>query len=385
MQKVNELNFYILDTINQIPQPDWNNLFGSDIIESYGYHKTLEESGLDEFSIHYLVGKRGQETIAIVPFFTMDFSLTTIIRGRIQKIILGIRKLLKRFLKMRILFVGAPMTEHLYIGISEKEDSNLIFKNILEKLSQFSRKYGIKTMTFYNLTNEHAKLRTYLEKNGFHCMEDLPNSQIQMKFANIEEYINTMGSSTRKDIRRKLKKSCSMVKLETQVVDNIENEIEEIYKLYMNNFNDSDIRFEVLTPQFFINISRNMDGCVKYFLTRDNGKLVAFNLCFVKNDCFIDKVIGLDYSCAYDYSLYYTTLFYNIDWCIKNGVRYYQPGQGDYDAKIRLGAKLIPLYLYVKTANPLLSLFAKPVTRLIAPKNFDPALKNLAKYKIQDN
>ena len=77
-----ELNFSVTNTIRDIPEKDWERLFPKDIIENYGYHKTLEESHLKEFSIAYLLAKRGSNLIAIVPFFTMDFSLTTLIWAR---------------------------------------------------------------------------------------------------------------------------------------------------------------------------------------------------------------------------------------------------------------------------------------------------------------
>ena len=47
-------------------------------------------------------------------------------------------------------------------------------------------------------------------------------------------------------------------------------------------------------------------GGVLYYV---NGKLSAFNLCFVYNDLLIDKFIGFDYEIARQYSLYF------VSWC----------------------------------------------------------------------
>jgi hypothetical protein len=46
--KNHNLQFVMTKTIKDIPQDCWDKLFGQDIIESYGYHKTLEESNLME-------------------------------------------------------------------------------------------------------------------------------------------------------------------------------------------------------------------------------------------------------------------------------------------------------------------------------------------------
>ncbi len=375
------ISFEVLDTINKIPRDTWEKLFAEDIIENYGYHKTLEESRLKEFSIAYLIARRGSNLIAIIPFFTMDFSLTTLIQGPLQKPILFIRRLFKRFLMMRLMFVGSPTAEELYFGIAKGEDETELFPKVFEKLYEISRLEKIKTLLIYNLNKNHVKLRKYLVDNGFTAMEDLPTTRLEIKEKNIEEYIANLGSSTRKDVRRKLRKSAELVTLETETTDNIDNVSGEIYKLYMNNFNDSGIRFETLTSEFFKSICRNMPGVAKYFITRYNNKIVAFNLCFIKDKTCIDKFIGFDYEFALKYHLYYTTFYHNIDWCIKNNIRFYQPGQGDYDAKIRLGATLIPLFIYIKSFNPLLNLLMKPIIKMISPQKFDPALKNLKKYR----
>jgi predicted N-acyltransferase len=311
----------------------------------------------------------------------MDFSFTTLIRGRLQKIIFYFRKLFKRFLVVRLLFVGTPVTEQLYMGISKEENLELLLDGALRKLTEFCKDNGISTTLFYNLTKKHNRLADYLRKNGFACMENFPNARLQISTHSLEEYINQLGPSTRKDIRRKMRKSASLVELKTEVATNLENIIDDIYKLYLNNFNESDLHFEILTPDFFKKIFYNMPGVIKCFLTKDGEKIVAFNLCLIKNKVCIDKFIGLDYSVAHRYKLYYTTFCHNIEWCIKNGVYFYEFGQGDYDAKIRLGAQLIPLFIYIKNSNPLLSLAMKSIIKLIEPKNFDPVLKNIKKYK----
>ena len=127
-----------------------------------------------------------------------------------------------------------------------------------------------------------------------------------------------------------------------------------------------------------------MPGVAKFFITYADDKIVAFNLCLVKGDYFIDKIIGMDSSVSHKYNLYYTTFCHNIDWCIKNKIRYYIMGITDYHPKIRLGSKLIPLYIYLKMFNPLLNLFAHPIIRVIEPKNFDPTLKALRKLKREE-
>ena len=213
-------------------------------------------------------------------------------------------------------------------------------------------------------------------------MENFPNTILEIKAKNLEDFIQNLGSSTRKDLRRKLRKTASLVTLKTEVLTDIFAIQNEVYRLYTCNFEESDVHFETLTPEFFHNIQINMPESTRFFITRAGEKIVAFNLCLLKGNTLIDKVIGMDKKISRMYSLYYTTFCENIDWCIKNGIRYYVLGITDYHPKLRLGAKLMPLYIYVKLFNPLLKLFSRPLVRFIQPKNFDPTLKNLEKNNL---
>lgn len=371
------LNFSLVNTIKEISKERWDNLFGTAIAEGYGYQKTLEESHLKEFSFGYFLAKRNEDTVAILPFFMMNFSFATLMGGFLQRI----ANKLKRTLSLKILFLGSPTTEEFYLGIDKNEDLNEFFEEALEEIRNFSLKHKIKGISFFNLSEKNKPLREFLKKKGFIEMESLPTTLIKIKVKSLDDYIRGLSKNTRKDLRRKLKKSEAQVKLTTLECDEIKDLLPQIYKLYLNNFIQSAVHFETLTEEFFQNIGKNMPQIAKFFLTYDQEKqkLVAFNLCLIKDRLFIDKFIGFDHEVAHKYHLYFTTFCHNLDWCIKNGYQFYQPGATDYYPKLRLGAELIPLYIYAQAFNPLLHLFFKLVAKFIQPKNLDPLLKKIKK------
>ena len=376
-EKITPLRFAIVNTIKDIPESDWERLFPEGPIEGYSYHKTLEESGLKEFSFSYLLARRDEQLVAIIPFFTTDFSFTTIIQGPLQKTIIRIQKVFSRFLKLKILFVGFPTCEELYIGISKEENLNEILDAALDNLYAFCRQEKIGTLLFYNLTEEQKPISKYLAAKGFARMENFSNSVIKMDVSTLDDYIAGLSRNARKNIRKKLRDSTLRAQLSTEIVDDIDGISDKIHQLYMNNFNDSKVHFETLTTDFFRNICRNMKGRAKFFITRDKDKIVAFNLIFIKGDKAIDKFIGFDEKLLFDYNLYYTTIIHNIDYCMKNGIRFYQMGITDYEPKLRLGAYLVPLYIAARFLNPALNLFSRPLVRMIEPKRFDPTLRKL--------
>ncbi len=371
------LNFFIIKSIRDIAQQDWDNLFGESLIESYGYLKTLEEGGTEEFSFGYLLGKRESHTVFILPFFTMDFSFAMLMPGYLRKLAVK----LERWLKIKVLFLGSPTTEGFSMGLSPHENLDIILDRALEKLHSFSKEEKIGGILFYNLSQKDARIAAYLKRKGFLKMDTLPTTEISIKAGSLEEYINGLGKNTRKDLKKKLRRSQELSQLKTEICEDTTGIIDDVYRLYLNNFNDAEVHFEILTKEFFLNICRNMPGVAKYFITYDQGKIVAFNLCLVKNGVFIDKFIGFDYRVAHKYHLYYTSFCHNIDWCLKNSLHLYQPGFSDYHPKLRLGAKLLPLYIYTKAFNPFLNALIRMLKPLIEPKNMDPMLKQIEKQK----
>ena len=381
MDKNSTLEYSILTSINDIHPNDWDNLFGKDIIEGYGYHKTLEESHLKEFSFYYLIAKRNQKIVAIFPFFTTDFSFATLLPDSLEIIIFNIQKIFHRFLKMRLLFVGSPAAEEIYLGCSKDEDLNLIAEGAINKLRGFLGKKKISTILFYNLTKKNSRLVSDLKTKGFKLMESFPNSVIKINARSLQEYISNLGPNTRKDLRKKLKKSADLVTLNTEMRKDLTGIENAVYRLYLNNLEDSGVSFERLTPDFFRDIFKNMPGTARIFITKDKDKIIAFNLIFIKNGVCIDKFIGFDRQLSHKYHLYHNTFCHNIDYCIKNGITTYQLGVTDYHPKVRLGAKLTPLYILVKSFNPVLRLFSGLIIRMVEPKKFDPILRNISNYE----
>jgi len=371
------LSFSILESMEEIPQQEWDRLFDKTIIEGYGFHQTLEQSKLKEFTIKYLLGKRDNSPVLIIPFFVMDFSFDMLIAGPLN----GLVKKLKSIFTLKIIFLGAPTAEEFYMGIAQEENLDSILDAAIEKIEEFSRKEKIAGFLFYNISQKHPLLMEYLEKKCLIKMEGLPSTIIEIKANSLEEYIKGLSKNMRKDLRHKLKTASCRAKLTTERRQDINGISEEVYQLYMNNFLDSDVHFEVLTKEFFERINTNMPDTVKYFITRDKEKIVAFNLCFVKDGLLIDKFIGFDRALAKEYHLYFTTFCHNLEWCIQNGVRFYQPGATDYHPKIRLGAKLIPLFIYTKASNPLINFLIRVFARTIEPKNIDSSLKEITKLK----
>lgn len=371
------LNLKIVESIKDIPQDDWNRLFGNELIEGYGYHKTIEESNIGDFEIKYLIGLKKESINLIIPFFIIEYSIVQLLPRPFNRLFACLKKLLK----LRMIFCGIPTAEEFYFGIDKNENIGETFKRASEYLLEFSKKQKICALVFNNFSNNHPELIKYLKSASFFKMETLPRTLIEIKGNSLEEFISLLSKNTRKDLKKKLKKTSGCAKIKTIIYEDPKDILTDIYNLYLNNLIAADLNFEKLTPEFFEKIAQNMPKETKYFITFKDSKIVAFNLLFVKDNRCIDKFIGFDKEESRNLHLYFYTFVHNIDWCIKNRVNFYEPGITDYYPKVRLGAKLIPLFIYAKAISPFLNFIMKKISPFIEPKNLDPSLKKILKEK----
>ncbi|TRZ95519.1 GNAT family N-acetyltransferase [bacterium] len=378
-----DIHCKILDSINKITIKEWDSIFG-DLPEGYQFYKTLEESRLEGFHFYYLVIYDQQVILLIAPLFITDFNLDIAAEGFIEKIIRHIRKYFPRFLILKTLFCGSPFTEHGVLGIRNPVDNNLggpmtrskVFGMMVDEIYRFCRKEHISLIVFKDFLKEDTCFLDNLKLNGFFRVNSFPSVANELNFDSFEGYLSSLSSPTRKNLRRKIKNAYSQALISVEIIDDCRDIVDDIIRLYENTYHSGAIQFEKLTRSFFINIGNNLKPNAKFFLYYVNRKLAAFNLCFAYRDLLIDKFIGFDYDLSKRYNLYFISWAFNIDWCIKNSVRYYHTGQTDYRPKLQLGGKLIPLYAYLRYKNRLVNLVLKLIARFLSPENFDGQIRD---------
>jgi predicted N-acyltransferase len=277
---------------------------------------------------------------------------------------------------IKTLFVGSPFAEHGVIGLTEDIRENpQIFNELVNFLKVFSKENKAGLTIFKDFPQDKKEGLSALLKNGFFRVSSFPSAINELTFCSLEDYVQSLGASTRKSLRRKLKSAYSQAKIEIKVLEEADSVIDDLYKLYLNTHSQGGTKFERLTKEFFISVSRNMQPHIRIFLYYVNGCLGAFNLCFVYKDLFIDKFIGFNYDISNRFHLYFVSWCYNIDWCIKNAIHFYKTGQTDYNAKLKLGGRLIPLYAYFKHGNRGVNILLKLLSLVLKPDNFDVKIK----------
>ena len=364
----------IMRRAEEISPEEWNVLI-PDTLKGYDLFRSLDSCGIEGISFYYIVVYRKNVPAGIAPCFLMNYRLDTSIDGPLKNFTNKIKKAFPSMFDLRGLFCGSILCEG-KIGIMDSLREPFV-KTILQCMENIAKEESASMLVFKDFFANYAKILDPLLKEGFYKLNSYPSVKMNLNFTSFDEYMNTLSHSSKDGLKRKLKKAERKGNIELEMPDNIDGLLDVFYGLYSQTFSKSNIQFQKVPKDFFTEVYRNLKSRVKYFLWRIDGKPVGFSFCLVSESKFINVHIGMDYSVAYEYSLYFIMFRDQLNWCLKNGIKEYHSGEFAYEAKKRLDFAFIPKFFYVKHLNKRVNPFFRLLCMFLQPENFDGVLKRM--------
>ena len=343
--------------------------------KDHRYYEIVEETLECEFEHHYLLLEDASRNVrAVQPVFLVRQNLVEGVPGKIRSIVDAIRKIFPRFLTMRVLMVGCGAGTG-DLGVCDAQDEQWLVNALQASLGSYARRNKASLVVFKDFPAQYRSALGTLISNGYARIPSMPMTQLPLPYANWAEYFGTLSKATRKDLRRKFRKAERAPKIDMEVVNDVTPFIDEIHPLYLAVHERSPLKFETLTKDYFRALAERMPDRARFFIWRQNSKIIAFSFCFVCDDAIYDECIGLDYSVALDLHLYFYTLRDIISWSLQQGLKYYYSNPLNYEPKLHLDCELVPLDLYITHTNPLLNPIFRRVIKYLGPTQHDPVLQ----------
>jgi predicted N-acyltransferase len=262
--------------------------------------------------------------------------------------------------------------------------TDMVVKAIVRRMEQIAKKNKAQIIAFKDFDQVSTQMLDPLQKEGFSRFDSLPSTELDIPFKNFEEYLKTLSGASRYDLRRKFKKVDKEITIDLEIVSALDEEaLRDVYRLYLDIVEKHEMGFEILPIKFFKNISKNMPTQTKFFLWKIKGKIVAFLFCLISGDLFIDLYVGLDYSIAHQYHLYFIKFRDTMNWCIEHNIKKYEMGNSGYEPKRRLRLDFVPLYIYVRLRNKVLRPVFGLLCHFLKFEHFDSDLREARKSMLR--
>lgn len=343
------------------------------------YYEIVHESLREQFAHYYLVLKDvGGVTRAIQPFLIVSQDLATGTPAGIRNFLAGIRRRFPGFLKLKMLMVGCSAGEGDIVMDKQSRDIAWTVDALKESLTPVARRLKAMLIVFKDFPRAYRQSLDRLRLSGFIRVPSMPATRLELNFPDFETYLKTrVGYTMRKNLRRKFRKTEGRP-IECEVVTDISPYVDEVYPLYRQTLGRSELKFEELTKSYLCELGRRMSDRARFLLWRQEGRIIAFASVIVHQGVLRDNYIGLDYSVALDYHLYFVTWRDTIIWALKNGIHTYHSAPLNYDPKYHFRMELEPLDLYVRAPNGWLNAVFKRVLPLLEPTRYDPVIRKFA-------
>ena len=366
-------------TRRQLEQvPAWQTAFARQR-KDRRYYEIVEDTIRQGFEYRYFVleDKAGRVR-AVQPFFLLRQDLLQGSGPRLSRTAARIRRLFPRFLTMRTLMIGCAAGEgHLD---QSAEDHAWIASQLHKAARRYAKHVKAPMVVLKEFPSVYRPALTAFSNNGYTRVPSLPSIRLHLPYANFEDYMNkALSKATRKDLRRKFRDT-ENAGITMEVLSDITPLIDELYPLYLQVYERSDLHFEKLTKEYLHELGSQMPDKARFFVWRQNGKAIAFSVCLVNGDEIHDEYVGLDYSVALDLHLYFMTLRDVLEWSMQNGYKWYYSTAMGYEPKLRLKCELVPLDLYVSHTFGPANFVMKRVLPLLEPTRGDKTLPQFPNF-----
>lgn len=336
------------------------------------FYEIVEETLRGQFDYRYFVFANEQTGArAVQPFFFVDQDIIAGSPRWARKAAGAVRKKFPRFLTMRMLMVGCAAGEG-QLGSHEP----WFVEALHETLAEYGDRSGASLVMLKDFPATYRDALAPFSSNGYRRVPSMPAATTDLSsFTGFEDYLQRKLSKVfRKNLRRKFKKLDEQPAITMEVLRDAAPVIDEIYPLYRQTFTRSEFQFEELTKDYLLQLGRRMPDRARFFLWRQNGKLIAFNVCLVHEGVLYDLDIGLDYSVALDLHLYFVTWRDVVQWSIEQGLRMYHTGPLNYDPKLHLRLRLAPQDIYARHTSTLLNPLFRIAIQYLQPARHDATL-----------
>jgi hypothetical protein len=348
--------------------------------KDHRYYELVEDTLTQGFDYRYFAIKDARGDICSVqPFFILDQDLVAGMGPRARAPIAWIRRLLPRCLMLRTLMVGCVAGE----GHLDADESSLGANagRLASAIVGHARDLKAPLIVLKEFPKAYREpLACFLDR-GFSRVPSLPMTRLNIDYANFDDYMNkALNSATRRKLRKKFRIAALAPPIQMSVVEDVTPLINQVYPLYLQTYGRSKLHFEKLTKEFFRGVGRLMPDRVRFFVWRQDARIVAFCLCMLEGDAIYAEYIGLDYSVALRLHLYHYAVRDMTSWAMAQGYKWFRSSALNYDPKLHLRHQLDPIDLYVRHVSPVANTVLKWALPLIEPTRHDPTLKKFANY-----
>src|SRR6476659_4760409 len=173
--------------------------------KDHRFYEIVADTLGSNFEHHYLLLEDRDGTVrGIQPVFFVQQNLVEGIPA-LRPAVEQIRRRFPRFLTMRLLMIGNAAGEG-HLSACTPEDEEWVANALYQVLEIYRRDSKASLIVFKDFPANYRDVLWKFPANEYTRVPSMPMTQLALDYTEFDQYVTTLGASTRKDLRRKFRK-----------------------------------------------------------------------------------------------------------------------------------------------------------------------------------
>ena len=372
------MKFRIFNSISEIPSTQWNQILQrQSLTYRHEFWEILEQAGLNDFSYqHILFYDANAVPVGLASFYTITTDLAIFAPPWLRRLLQQIRRTFPGFLKVKMLECGTPITLNCPCAAKTETAKPDIIKVLTGILLAIAKNQGHFLLVMRDFEAQDAILETDLRKLGFHWVDSLPTTYLDIVWATPAAYLAAMKSYYRSKLLKHLRINAAQ-HIRHELRENFADLADELCRQWLVvHQHASEYQREVLSPAFYREFSAKLGSHSKVLLFYRQDELIGHAL--LLQDGKLLRWLYFGRSQADNDSLYIYAAHQVILSAIQLGASRLEMGLTTYALKKDLGAYMSPIKLALRAPQSWINPFVGLVYPLI---NHTPPIANKVVFK----
>jgi predicted N-acyltransferase len=366
--------YEIWTSIDDVNVEDWEAVRSADrnpFVER-GFVRAVERSMRDPgWFRHVVIYDETGGPVACACFSLFDVDGALLAPGSIQTCTRGIRKIFKRFLVLRMLICGLPVSvSGSNLAVVPGAEWERIAETLAEIAERLARESKAVLISFKEFEPELAARLSGLRQAGYYRGDSVVTYVLNEDCDSFEGYYESRTKRTRANMRKYFRHlEDAGLSWESRAGGGegfSEIYTDEVHQLYEQVFARAEIRFEHLPADFFREFALHCPESSRFTLFSQDGRIVGFCAALVSEHSYDMLYCGFDYAISEQSSLYFNLLYRGLEDAYRQRRKEIHIGASADEFKRRMGCRGVVLSVFVKGVG----LIAGGLFKLVAPLMF---------------
>lgn len=338
----------------------------------------VERSNLNDFQYRHVLFQDAEGIpVAATSFYSITTDIAIFAPEGLRNLLAKVRRVFPNFLKLRMLECGTPIILNSppfvkRAGVSSEK----VIDALAELLRTTARAEGQLLIVIRDFEPNAHGLEPALARHGYHWVDGLPNTYLEVAWRTPDAYLAGMKSYYRSKVLKHLRKNKEN-RIRHELHDDFHDLADTLCGQWLVVHNQADeFQREILTPTFYREFSRTLGDRSKALLFYRDDELVGHALLLM--DGAVLRWLYFGRKDAVNDSLYLYVGYTVIETAIQLGAKSLEMGLTTYAIKQDLGAQVTPIKMAIRGTWGLINLFVGFFYPLL---NDVPAIENKAIFK----